>query len=157
MPGTFPRHRLQSRPPVSDPGMHHGTCVTHVPWCMSGSLTRGGGKHNTGIPSASASGYFTYLARGQSATLFKELYLCWWCSSALDLYIWSMFTPKLFQIFFCQGLFINSQYNYTNWLDPVNTNDAWQLVLCNHIIGKSIWSPLEVKLFRLAKYPWHEI
>ena len=22
----------------SDPGMHHGTCVTHVPWCMSGSL-----------------------------------------------------------------------------------------------------------------------
>ena len=23
---------------VSDPGMHHGTCVTHVPWCMSGSL-----------------------------------------------------------------------------------------------------------------------
>ena len=24
--------------------MHHGTCVTHVPWCMSGSLTRGGGE-----------------------------------------------------------------------------------------------------------------
>ena len=22
--------------------MHHGTCVTHVPWCMSGSLTRAG-------------------------------------------------------------------------------------------------------------------
>ena len=20
----------------NDPGMHHGTCVTHVPWCMSG-------------------------------------------------------------------------------------------------------------------------
>ena len=28
-------------PLVSDPGMHHGTCVTHVPWCMSGSLTSG--------------------------------------------------------------------------------------------------------------------
>ena len=26
---------------VSDPGKHHGTCVTHVPWCMSGSLTQG--------------------------------------------------------------------------------------------------------------------
>ena len=26
---------------VSDPDMHHGTCVTHVPWCMSGSLTSG--------------------------------------------------------------------------------------------------------------------
>ena len=26
-------------PPVSDPNMHHGTCMTHVPWCMLGSLT----------------------------------------------------------------------------------------------------------------------
>ena len=34
MPGTF------SPPPqASDPDMHHGTCVTHVPWCMPGSLT----------------------------------------------------------------------------------------------------------------------
>ena len=37
----FPRHR-QRKPLVSHPGMHHGTCVTHVMWCMSGSLTRGG-------------------------------------------------------------------------------------------------------------------
>ena len=27
---VFPRHRLQRKPLVSDPGMHHGTCVTHV-------------------------------------------------------------------------------------------------------------------------------
>ena len=35
-PGTF-------SPPsqVSDPDTHHGTCVTHVPQCMPGSLTRG--------------------------------------------------------------------------------------------------------------------
>ena len=26
-------------PLVSDPDMHHGTCVTHVPWCMPGSVT----------------------------------------------------------------------------------------------------------------------
>ena len=26
---------------LSDPDMHHGTCVTHVPWCMPGSLTNG--------------------------------------------------------------------------------------------------------------------
>ena len=34
MPGVF-------SPPlrVSDPYMHHGTCVTYVPWCMSGLLT----------------------------------------------------------------------------------------------------------------------
>ena len=36
MLGTF------SPPPrVSDLYMHHGTCVTHVPWCMPGSLTSG--------------------------------------------------------------------------------------------------------------------
>ena len=34
----FPRHRLQRKPLVSDPGMHHGTCVTHVSCCMSGSF-----------------------------------------------------------------------------------------------------------------------
>ena len=26
-------------PQVSDPDMHHGTCVTHVPWCTPGTLT----------------------------------------------------------------------------------------------------------------------
>ena len=51
---VFPRHRLQGKPLVSDPGMHHGTCVTHVPWCMSGSLTRGGWENVPGIPGACA-------------------------------------------------------------------------------------------------------
>ena len=41
----FPWHRLQRKPLVNDPGMHHGTCVEHVPWCMSGWLTRGGGEN----------------------------------------------------------------------------------------------------------------
>ena len=36
MPGTF-----SPLPRVSDPGMHHGTWVTHVPRCMPGSLTSG--------------------------------------------------------------------------------------------------------------------
>ena len=36
MPRTF------SPPPlVSDPDKHHGTCLTHVPWGMPGSLTNG--------------------------------------------------------------------------------------------------------------------
>ena len=35
-PGTF------SPPPrVRNPYMHHSTCVTHVSWCMAGSLTSG--------------------------------------------------------------------------------------------------------------------
>ena len=49
---------------VSDPGMHDGTCVTHVPWCMSGLLTRGGRKNFTGIPGACAIRNLTYLPRG---------------------------------------------------------------------------------------------
>ena len=28
---VFPHRRLQKKPLVSDPSMHHGTCVTHVP------------------------------------------------------------------------------------------------------------------------------
>ena len=34
MPGTF-----FPPPRVSDPNTHNGTCVTHVPWCIPGSLT----------------------------------------------------------------------------------------------------------------------
>ena len=34
IPGT-----LSPPPRVSDPDMHHGTCVTRVTWCMPGSLT----------------------------------------------------------------------------------------------------------------------
>ena len=36
MPGTF-----SPSPRVSDPDMHQGTCVTHVPWCIPGPLTSG--------------------------------------------------------------------------------------------------------------------
>ena len=64
MPGTFslPSH-------VSDPDMHHGACVTHVPWCMSGSLTSGflwsQWRGNVpDIPGACATRNFTCLARG---------------------------------------------------------------------------------------------
>ena len=27
--------------PATDPDVHHGTCMTHLPWCMPGSLTSG--------------------------------------------------------------------------------------------------------------------
>ena len=33
------RERFPPPPLVSDPDMHHDTCVTHVPWCIPGSLT----------------------------------------------------------------------------------------------------------------------
>ena len=67
----FPRQQLQRKPRVSDPGMHQGTCVTHVPWCMSGSLSRGRGENVPGIPGACATRNFKYLVRGswQSHTM----------------------------------------------------------------------------------------
>ena len=37
----FLRRRRQMKPLFSDPSMHHGTCVMHLPLCMSGSPTRG--------------------------------------------------------------------------------------------------------------------
>ena len=60
----FPRQRLQRKPVVSNPGMHHDTCVTHVTWCMSRSLICGGGQNVPGIPGVCATRNFTYLARG---------------------------------------------------------------------------------------------
>ena len=59
MPGTF-----YPPPQVSDPDM------THVPWCMPGSLTScflwsRGGENVPGIPGACATHNFTYLVRGQ--------------------------------------------------------------------------------------------
>ena len=60
----LPRDWFQMKPVVCDPGMHHGTCVTHVPWCMSWSLTRDGGKNVPDIPGACATNNITYLSRG---------------------------------------------------------------------------------------------
>ena len=57
----FPRHRLQRKPLVSDPGMHYDTQVS---WCMLGSLTRDGGENVPCIPGACATRNSTSLARG---------------------------------------------------------------------------------------------
>ena len=69
----FPHHRLQRKPLFSDPGMNHYTCVTHLPWCMSGWLTRVGGENVPGIPGACATRNFTYLARGSWWNV-----ICWY-------------------------------------------------------------------------------
>ena len=67
---VFPR-RLQKKPLVSDPGMHHGT------WCMPGSLTRSGGENVPGIPGACTTCNFTYLARGPWTSM------PWWISPCI--------------------------------------------------------------------------
>ena len=67
IPGTFSQTPISKKPLVNDSGMHHGTCVMHVPWCMSGSLACGGGENVPGIPGACATRNFTYLVRGPLA------------------------------------------------------------------------------------------
>ena len=59
----FPRHRLQKESLVSDPGMHHGTCVTR-------SLTRGGGENVPSIAGACATRNFAYLSRDPYNTVW---------------------------------------------------------------------------------------
>ena len=69
----FPAIDFKRKPLFNDPGMHHGTCVTHVPWCISGSLIHGGGDNGPGIPSACANRNFTHLVRGPSrAQQFRD-------------------------------------------------------------------------------------
>ena len=108
----FLRHRLQRKPLVSDPGMHHGTCVTHVPLCMSGSLTPAGGENVPGIPGAWATRKFAYLARGPCgmtslvtvmAKSVSHTVICgngsWWISS-FSPEEWSPFHRRHFQTHF---------------------------------------------------------
>ena len=85
---VFPRRRFQSKPLVSDPGMHHGTCVTHVPWCMSGSLTCGDGENVPGIPGACAPAILRIWQEAHAVTVNILVHvrrpMCWlfymWCS-----------------------------------------------------------------------------
>ena len=51
---VFLRLWFQRKPLVSDPGVNHGTCVTHVPWGMAGSLTCGDGENVHGISGSCA-------------------------------------------------------------------------------------------------------
>ena len=69
----FPLHRLQRKRLITYPGMHHGTCFTHVPWCMSGSLTHGGGENVPGIPGAFTTRNFAYLVRGPLRTILTPI------------------------------------------------------------------------------------
>ena len=64
---------------IGHPSMHHGTCATYVPWCMSVSLTGGGWKIVPGIPGACATRNFTYLTRGLCELMKTQFtYTCMW-------------------------------------------------------------------------------
>ena len=72
---VFPRRRFRRKPLFSDPGMHHGTCVTHVPWCMSGSLTCGDGENVPGIPGACAPAILRIWQEAHASLVGQNTYL----------------------------------------------------------------------------------
>ena len=99
MPGMFPRHWLQKKPLVRDPGMHHVTCVTHMPGCMSGSLTRGGGENVPNIPGAWATRKIIYLTnicplagKAEIGAVFHDAYL--WHKGKISLWFWIFFVNQ---------------------------------------------------------------
>ena len=83
---VFPAHWFQRKPLVSDPGMHHGTCITHVPRCMS--TTRGGGKNVPGIPGACTTRNFTYVVRGPLGHVSSGALLYW--GYCIEVIIWEI-------------------------------------------------------------------
>ena len=69
---VFPHCRFQRKPLVSDPAMHHGTFVTHMPWCMAGSLTCGDVENVPGSRLMRTRN-FAYLARSPWPSYFRLL------------------------------------------------------------------------------------
>ena len=89
---VFPCRRIQRKPRVSDPGMHHGTCVKHVPWCMSGLLTRGGEENVPGIPGACATAIWRIWQEAHKLGVYRfdNLYP----KSPIRIYVYIMHTHK---------------------------------------------------------------
>ena len=98
---SFPLHRLGRKPLVSDPDMHHSTCVMHMSSWMWGSLTRGG------IPGACTTRSF-YLVRGPKVTPTRQYGLplhhpSHFYVSLFD--IWNMKTKSNATVRFLKGWF----------------------------------------------------
>ena len=95
MPGTF------SPPPrVSDPDMLHGTCVTHVPWCMPGSLTSGflwsrwQGKRSRHFRRMRNPQFYVYGKRPMTVLLIRHWDAKWWLLTGLKKWLRSNKTPS---------------------------------------------------------------
>ena len=80
IPGTF------STPlRASNPVMHHGMCVTHVPWCMPGSLTSGfpfGGRENvSGIAFMFVQNHSNWLCHSNEEEWYRLQIFVYVCSN----------------------------------------------------------------------------
>ena len=103
----FHRHRFQRKPLINYPGMHHGTCVTHVSWYLSRSLTRCGEENVPGFPNACATLNFSYLVRGPWP---RDTIIC----TRLPLYC----------VLFGLLVFLTTNYLFEKWLDKLPWNSS---------------------------------
>ena len=67
--------------------MHHGTCVTHLPSCMSGSLTCGGGENFPEIPGACAPAILRIWQEAHWKYSEPRQHCIYWCPSNYRCYI----------------------------------------------------------------------
>ena len=74
-PGTFSPPPTSKEMLVSVPGRHHDTCVTHVPWYMSGSLTRGGGETFPAFPAHTQPTILRIWQEAHDVHIFFQM--CW--------------------------------------------------------------------------------
>ena len=124
----FPRHRLQRKLLVSDHGMHHGTCVTHVPCCMSGSLTRGGGENIPSISGTCATGNYMYLIRGPLVRQVKQP--CATCQQkGISLYLQGSCLSTLAALMSCLNITIELPCSHKHNIPNCMKEVTW-LMLC---------------------------
>ena len=90
MPGT-----ISPPPRVSDPHIHHGRCVTQVPWCrdhkIAVSFEVGSRENVTSIPGACATRNFTYLVRSPWCVICGFIVWSTPCIDIVTLYITSYY------------------------------------------------------------------
>ena len=146
----FPDHRLKRKPLVSYPGMHYGMCITHAPWCLSGSLTR---RENVpGIPGACATRNFAYLVRSPwIRMIWFDCSVCWWIVDKREASVY----PSLNCL--CTYLGLNLPFIF-NTLSPRQNgrhfaNDILKCIFLN----ENIWIPIKISLKFVPKGPINNI
>ena len=139
----FPYHRFQRKPLVNDPGMHQGTCVTHAPWYMSGSLTGGGRVNVPGIPGPCATCNFTYLVRGPSV----HLSFCLWVRHGQSLHFNSNYNCQI-------GLKLGTHKAYTNTKEETILFSKAQILFHTLIASARLNWNLAYSLFTLMEDPY---
>ena len=117
--------------------MHHGTCVTHVSWCMSGSLTCGGRENVPRIPDECA----TRTLAMRNPRLLMPSPLChlhiWHWAGRIP---WPLFPQKSFSTISVLAVFIK--------------NTVTLKYILNIIYMFNIWSH-EVKVtYRASQHPF---